>query len=48
MHVAFLEDYHSSPAAEKEQREARYRGITTHGDAKQYMAEVKQKVEPQV
>jgi phospholipase C len=46
LHVAYLRDVHASPPAEKEQRTAQYLSITTHRDAKQYLAEVRQKVEP--
>jgi phospholipase C len=45
LHVAFLRDLHTSPPAEKEQRTAKYLNINTHRDAKQYLAEVHQKVE---
>ncbi len=46
LHVAFLRDFHSAPPAEKEQRTAQYLSITTHSDAKEYLGEVHQKVEP--
>lgn len=45
LHVAFLRDLHTSPPAEKEQRTAKYLNINTRRDAKQYLAEVHQKVE---
>jgi phospholipase C len=44
-HVAFLRDLHTTPPTEKEQRTAKYLDISTSGDAKQYLAEVRQKVE---
>jgi phospholipase C len=47
LHVAFLRDMQTSPPAEREQRTAKYLSITTRGEAKQYLAEVHQKVEPQ-
>src|SRR5579872_2962161 len=46
LHVAYLRDLHASPPAEKEQQTAQYLNIATHRDAKQYLAEVRQKVEP--
>ena len=46
LHVAYLRDLHASPPPEKEQQTAQYLNIATHRDAKQYMAEVRQKVEP--
>lgn len=45
VHVAFLRDTHTSPLPEKEQKAARVTNITTTADARQYLAEVKQKVE---
>ncbi len=45
LHVAYLRDMHTSPPAEKEQQTAQYLNISTRRDAKQYLAEVKQKVE---
>ncbi|HZT98812.1 MAG TPA: hypothetical protein VFA10_04085 [Ktedonobacteraceae bacterium] len=47
LHVAFLRDMQTSPPAEREQRTAKYLSITTRGEAKHYLAEVRQKVEPQ-
>ncbi len=45
VHVAFLRDLHVSPPHEKEQQTAKYLNINTHLEAKQYMNEVRQKVE---
>lgn len=47
MHVAFLRDIHSSPPDQRAQQTAKYMNITTHGEAKAYLAEVQQKVAPQ-
>ena len=46
LHVAFLRDVQASPQKEQESRIARYLNIKTHLEAKQYMEEVRQKVEP--
>lgn len=46
LHVAYLRDLHASPPAEKEQRTAQYLNIATHSDAKQYLAQVRRRVEP--
>ena len=47
LHVAYLRDTHASPPLEKEQRAARVRSAaSTRADAKSYLLEVRQKVEP--
>lgn len=46
LHVAFLRDLQASPQKEQESRTTRYLNIKTHLEAKQYMEEVRQKVEP--
>ena len=46
LHVAYLRDRQASPPPEKEQSTARFRQVNTRADAKRYLAEVRQKVEP--
>ena len=46
LHVALLRDLHASLPTEWAQQVARYANINTHQDAKQYLMEVRQKVEP--
>jgi len=47
LHVAFLRDVHASSPEEKEQRTAKYLHIRSRLEAKQYMEEVRQRVEPE-
>jgi len=48
LHVAYLRDRQASPQPEQEQRTARYlNAASTRADAKSYLTEVRQKVEPQ-
>jgi len=47
LQIAFLRDLNASAPAEREQRTSKYLSIQTSRDAKQYLAEVRQKVEPQ-
>lgn len=44
LHIALLQDMHTSPPAERAQRMERYMNISTHEDAKRYVAEVRQKL----
>ena len=46
LHVAFLRDLHTSSPEEREQRTAKYLQVSSRLDAKQYMDEVRTKVEP--
>jgi len=46
MHVAYLRDREASPPPEQEQRSERFRKADTRADARRYLAEVRQKVEP--
>lgn len=46
LQVAFLRDVHASAPTEREQLTANYLNIHTSRDAKHYLAEVRQKVEP--
>jgi phospholipase C len=47
LHVALLKDMQASPPTERAQQVANYMDINTHQDAKQYLAVVRQKVDPQ-
>jgi len=47
MHVALLRDMQASPPTDRAQQVANYMNINTHQDAKQYLAQVRQKVDPQ-
>ncbi|MGH2498318.1 MAG: hypothetical protein ACRDIV_26795 [Ktedonobacteraceae bacterium] len=48
LHVAYLRDRQVSAPAEKEQRTRHYLSATnTRADARRYLVEVRQKVEPQ-
>jgi phospholipase C len=46
LHLAFLRDLQATPPEEQASRTAKYLKINTHLDAKRYMHEVRQKVEP--
>src|SRR2546421_1476213 len=46
LHVAFLRDMQTAPPEERAQKAARLRNVQTRHDAKQYLAEVRHKVEP--
>ncbi len=46
LHIAFLRDLQETPPEEQADRRAKFMNIKTHLDAKQYMDEVRQKVEP--
>jgi hypothetical protein len=46
LHIAFLRDLQASPPEEKQHRTAKYLNVGTRFDAKQYMDEVHQKVDP--
>jgi len=46
LHVAFLRDLQATPQEEQASRTAKFMNIQTRLDAKQYMEEVRQKVEP--
>jgi phospholipase C len=46
LHIAFLRDMQSSLPGEKEQRKIRYQSISNRHEARQYMNEVRQRVEP--
>jgi phospholipase C len=45
LHIAFMRDMQASPPEEKEQRLARYKSIGNRHDARQYMNEVRRRVE---
>lgn len=47
VHIAFLRDVQTSPPQAKADKAAKYTNINTHLDARQYMHDVHQKVEPQ-
>lgn len=47
VHIAFLRDLQTSPPHAKADKAAKYANINTHLDARQYLHEVYQKVEPQ-
>ncbi|HET7638734.1 MAG TPA: hypothetical protein VFK47_08340, partial [Ktedonobacteraceae bacterium] len=47
VHIAFLRDVQTSPPQAKADKAAKYANINTHLDARQYMHDVHQKVEPQ-
>ena len=46
VHIAFLRDLLKTPPEEKADRTSRFLSVNTHGDAMQYMHEVRQKIEP--
>ena len=46
LHVAFLRDLQATPQEEQASRTAKFMNIQTHLEAKRYMEEVRQKVEP--
>src|SRR5437868_1394786 len=46
LHVAFLRDMQTTPPEERAQKAAQFRNIQTRRDAKQHLAEVRQRVEP--
>jgi phospholipase C len=46
LHVAYLRDLQATPQAEQANLKARFSNIKTHLDARRYMDEVRQKVEP--
>ena len=47
VHIAFLRDLQTSPPHARADKDAQYANINTHLDARQYLHEVHQKVEPQ-